>query len=211
MTRRRGIASVTLILLALLTLLSGCGGIDKPYPVKKAYVLDVSRPEGTPPTDEKAILLIRRFRTAPPYENQGFVYRTGELQYESDFYNEFFSPPAALLADQTRQWLQASQLVRLVIGAGLPTEATHSLEGQVYALYGDYRRPDDSRAVLGIQFFVSRLGDTPEVVFHKDYRQQVPVNGRSPEALTAAWNRGLQQILTDLEADLRAGPFKPGP
>jgi cholesterol transport system auxiliary component len=208
---RRGIASATPILLALLALLPGCGGLGKPYPVKKDYVFDVSRAGGPGATDEKAILLIRRFRTAPPYENQGFVYRTGELEYESDFYSVFFSPPAALLTDQTRQWLAASRLVRLVIGAGVPTEATHSLEGRVYALYGDYRRPDDPQAVLGIQFFVSRLTDTPEVVFHKDYRQEVRVNGRTPAALVAAWNEGLRQILTSLEADLRAGPFKPGP
>ena len=209
MTRRR-IAGVTPILLALLMLLAGCGSLEKPYPVKKDYVFEVSRPGGTAPTDAAAILLIRRFRTAPPYENQGFVYRTGELQYESDFYNVFFSPPAALLADQTRQWLEASRLVGLVVGPGLQAEPTHSLEGQVYALYGDYRRPDEPRAVLGIQFFVSRLSDSPEVVFHKDYRQEVPVTGRAPEALAAAWNRALQQILTSLEADLRAGPFKPG-
>ena len=208
---RRGIGSLTLLLPAILTLLAGCGGLDKPFPVKKAYVFEVSRPERSSSTDEKAILLVRRFRTAPPYENNGFVYRTGELQYESDFYNVFFSPPAALLGDQTRQWLEASRLVRLVAGVGVQTEPTHSLEGWLYALYGDHRQTNAPQAVLGIQFFVSRLGDTPEVVFHKDYRQQVPVNGRSPEALTAAWNRGLQQILTDLEADLRAGPFKPGP
>ena len=208
---RRGIAGVTPILLALLTLLAGCGSLEKSYPVKKDYVFEVSLPVRTVPTDEKAILLIRRFRTAPPYESKQFVYRTGALQYESDFYNVFFSPPAALLADQTQQWLEASRLVRLVIGAGVQTEATHSLEGRVYALYGDYRRPEDPQAVLGIQFFVSQLADTPEIVFHKDYHQEVPVTGRAPRNLAAAWNRGLQQILTDLEADLRAGPFKPGP
>ena len=207
---RRGIAGLTPILLALLTLLAGCGGLAKPYPVKRAFVFEAPRPAGAAPTDAEAILLIRRFRTAPPYESKEFVYRTGELQYESDFYNVFFSPPAELLADQTRQWLQASRLVRLIVGTGAQTEATHSLEGRVYALYGDYRRPEDPRAVLGIQFFVSRLTDTPEIVFHKDYRQEVPVTSRTPEALAAAWNRALQQILTELEADLRAGPFKPG-
>jgi cholesterol transport system auxiliary component len=208
---RRGFARATPILLALLALLPGCGGLGKPYPVKKDYVFDVSRPAAAGPTDSEAILLIRRFRTAPPFENQGFAYRTGDLEYESDFYNVFFSPPAALLTDQTRQWLAASRVVRLVIGPGVNTEATHSLEGRLYALYGDYRRPDDPRAVLGIQFFVSRLTDTPEVVFHKDYRQEVRVNGRTPAALVAAWNEDLRQILTSLEADLRTGPFKPAP
>jgi hypothetical protein len=100
--------------------------------------------------------------------------------------------------------------VRLVAGVEVQTEPTHILEGRLYALYGDYRQSSAPQAVLGIQFFVSRLGESSEVVFHKDYSQQVPADGRSPEALAAAWNRGLQQILTGLEADLRAGPFKPG-
>jgi hypothetical protein len=37
----------------------------------------------------------------------------------------------------------------------------------------------------------------------KRYAKSIPLSARSPEALVQGWNQALQEILTDLVADLK--------
>jgi hypothetical protein len=45
-------------------------------------------------------------------------------------------------------------------------------------------------------------GVSPEIVFHKSYRQEVPLENRAPETLAKGWGKALEQILPGLEYDL---------
>ncbi len=204
---RLTLACTVLVSFALLT---GCAP-KKSFPEKRYYVLDVSRPSGSSPPAEKAVLTVRRFRVSPRYEGKGLVYRRRELSYESDFYNEFLISPGSLLAEEVRQWLAASGLFQNVVDTSSYMEATHILEGNVAALYGDYRERGSPRAVLDVQLFViDNTSVLSGIVFQQEYRKEVASDGNSAEALVDAWNEALRQVLTDLEVDLRGLDLKTG-
>lgn len=196
------------IALALLVTAPGCVSIEKSYPDKRYYVLEAGR--DTAATGAKAIgvLLVSSLRVSPRYDSRSFVYRRGESSYESDFYNQFLVSPGAQLTEEVRRALGQAQVAQYVVGASSQNEPTHVLEGTVDALYGDFRDLSSPKAVLEMEFFLSKES-TPraEILTRKRYTRSVAVNGRSPEALVKGWNDGLSDIIGALVADLRATQF----
>ena len=189
------------ICLALLVL-GACVSLTKSYPEKHYYALDVARPGDAPAPASLTILKIRRFRASPSFEGKEFVYRTGEAQYEADFYNEWFVSPNAMLTQQVQSWLTRSGPFNYVVDSSDSLAPTHLLEGTVTALYGDYRA-DPSRAVLGLEFFLVHEGSSPaDIVWHQEYRKELDLTERSPDALVNGWTAALRIILTALEDDL---------
>jgi uncharacterized lipoprotein YmbA len=191
--------------LVLIALASGCVGIEKSYPDKRYFVLEVRQNVNSPTAPGNGILQVANIRVSPRYEDKGFVYRTSESGYESDFYNQFLVSPAALLGEELRKGLAQSQIFRHVINASSQLEPTLVLEGVVDALYGDFRDPGAPKAVLEMEFFLRKeSASKAEIVTAKRYAKSVPVNGRSPEALVKGWNEALEAILSALIADLKS-------
>jgi ABC-type uncharacterized transport system auxiliary subunit len=125
------------------------------------------------------------------------------LGYQTDFYDEFLVAPRSLITEQARQWLGASGLFHFVLDPASKADATHSLEGNVSALYGDYREPASPKAVLAVEFFLMNdQAAAPEIIFHKSYRQEVALENRAPETLAKGWGKALEQVLAALEQDL---------
>ncbi len=191
--------------LALLALASGCVGIERSYPDKRYFVLEVNRNISPSNPAGNGILQVATIRVSPRYEDKGFVYRTSGSSYESDFYNQFLVSPAALLGEELRKGLAQSQIFRHVVNASSQLEPTHVLEGVVDALYGDFRDPGAPKAVLEMEFFLRKESPSKaEIVAARRYAKSVAVNGRSPEALVKGWNEALEAILSSLVADLRS-------
>ena len=189
----------------LLALASGCVGIEKSYPDKRYFVLEVSRNVNPSNPPENGVLQIAHIRVSPRYEDKGFVYRTSGSSYESDFYNQFLVSPAALLGEELRKGLAQSQIFRHVINASSQLEPTHVLEGVVDALYGDFRESSAPKAVLEMEFFLRKESPSKaDIVAARRYAKSVAVNGRSPEALVKGWNEALDAILASLLADLKS-------
>ena len=140
---------------------------------------------------------------------KSFVYRRGDLTYESDFYNEFLISPGVMIAEEVNKWLAQSGLFQHVISSSSLIEPTFFLEGVVRALYGDYRGNHSPEAVLEVQFFlVRKVSARPVVVFKKTYRQEAALEETSPAALADGWGRSLEHILSRFEAELKASEFK---
>ena len=189
----------------LLALESGCVGIEKSYPDKRYFVLEVNRNVNRSNPPGNGVLQIANIRVSPRYEDKGFIYRTSGSSYESDFYNQFLVSPAALLGEELRKGLAQSQIFRHVINASSQLEPTHVLEGVVDALYGDFRDPGAPKAVLEMEFFLRKESPSKaDIVAARRYAKSVAVNGRSPEALVKGWNEALDAILSSLVADLRS-------
>ena len=184
---------------------SGCVSLDRSYPDKHYFVLEVNR-DG-PPSNQTAngILEVSDIRISPRYEGQSFVYRISDASYESDFYNQFLIAPAALVTEEVRKGLTQSRIFEYVINSSSQLQPTHRLDGIVNALYGDFRNISASRAVLEIEFFLSKqLPTGTEIVMNKRYSKAVPLSGRSPDALVKGWDEALDGILTSLIADLKS-------
>jgi hypothetical protein len=158
-----------------------------------------------------AVLRIRRFRVSPGFEGKGFVYRKGNLNYASDFYNEFFISPASMIAEEVDKWLKESGLFKYVTSSSSPVEPTMELEGVISALYGDYRETEVPKAVLEIQFFLVRNASSrPVIVFQKTYHEESLIKGNSPDTLVEGWNLALEHILTKFETNLKSLDLKEG-
>jgi cholesterol transport system auxiliary component len=189
----------------LCVLFSGCVNLERSYPDKHYFALEANR--AGKPSDQtgNGILEVADLRISPRYEGQSFVYRISEASYEADFYNQFLIAPAALITEEVRQGLTHARIFAYVINSSSQLQPTHRLEGMVNALYGDFRNMGASRAVLEIEFFLSRqIPAGTEIVMNKRYAKSVPLSGRSPDALVQGWNGALEAILASLVADLKA-------
>ena len=185
--------------------LSGCVSLDRSYPDKHYFVLQINR-DGEPSNETAdGILEVSDIRISARYEGHSFVYRISDASYESDFYNQFLIAPAALVTEEVRKGLAQSRVFEYVINSSSQLQPTHRLDGIVNTLYGDFRNISASRAVLEIEFFLSKqLPTGTEIVMNKRYSKTVPLSGRSPEALVKGWDEALDGILTSLIADLKS-------
>ncbi|MGE5294193.1 MAG: hypothetical protein ACM3VT_05140 [Solirubrobacterales bacterium] len=189
------------MVLLLAGLSSGCAG-RHPY-AKHQFVLEASRPAESAGKKCDVALAVRNFTVDPVCDCRGMLYRKGQAEYESDFYNEFLIAPQILISTQTRNWLARSGRFRTVLEPGSLVEATHILEGNVLALYGDFRGEGVPQAVMQIRVFVvANRNSGAEVVFSRDYQVSHRADERTAESLVTAFNRCLEQMLTDLEKDL---------
>lgn len=191
--------------LLFLSLLASCVGLDRDAPEKRYYVLDVERSEVLPFAPDGGVLKIGRFDISPRYAGKGFVYRTGPSQYEPDYYHEFLVAPEELIVEEVRDWLSDCGSYAGVSSGTGPAVPCDILHGTVNSLYGDARRPGELTGVLEIQFnMILGLGSPHNVHLAHigDYRREVVAEGSTPDALVAAWNEALGQILGELEQDL---------
>jgi cholesterol transport system auxiliary component len=196
-------------LLALVTLCAACVGFERSYPDRRYFVLEV--PAQASPSNPTAseTLQVSNIRVSPRYADRGFVYRTSESGYESDFYNQFLVAPASLITEEVRKGLIDAQIFKHVIASTNQSEPSYVLDGAVNALYGDFRNVDSPRAVLEMEFFLTSESPTkPGILMQRRYARSIPLTGRSPEALVKGWNQALEEILTALVTDLKPTALK---
>lgn len=183
--------------------LSGCGSVlEKPFPEKRYYVLDARR-EPAPPPAHGLVLGVRRYRVSPGYEGKGLVTHVDGLTASSDFYNEFFVEPAAMLEDLTSRWLASAGIFRSVVPLSSQLDPDMILEGALVSLYGDYGATGPA-ATIDMQFLLLdiRKGGS-RIVDKADFRQTTPLKDRAPGTLIQGWNAGLAAILGQLEGRIR--------
>lgn len=190
--------------LAASFLLTGCVSIEKSYPDKRYFVLDIALDTSPQDPAENGTLQIASARVSPRYSDKNFVYRRSDARFESDFYNEFLISPGALVAEELRQGLSQSGLFKFVVGSVNAVAPTHTLETVVNTLYGDFRDLRAPQAVMEIEFFLSQEESPSGIVFHKRYHRTIPLKGRNPEALVQGWNQALEAISGALVSDLKA-------
>ena len=196
-------------LLLLGALSSGCVSFERSYPDKHYFVLEISR-DGKPfDRPVNGVLEVSDMRISPRYETQSFVYRTSGSSYESDFYNQFLIAPAALVTEEVRRGLAEAHIFQHVINSSNQTLPTYRLDGTVNALYGDFRDAGTPRAVMEMEFFLSKPTPATEIVVAKRYSKSVPLSARTPEALVKGWNEALEGIVAAFTADLKSANLQP--
>ena len=189
----------TVLLMAILC--SGC--VSSHSYSKRQFVIEAARPAQPVGQRHDVVLAVRGFTIDPVCDSRGLLYRKGESEYESDFYNEFLVAPQALISSQTRNWLAQSGVFKTVLEPGSLIQATHVLEGNVLALYGDFRGQSLPQAVMQVRvFLVANTGSQPQVIFTRDYRASHRAETQTADALVAAMDHCLAQVLSELEKDL---------
>ncbi len=181
--------------------LSGCGPKRIAYN-QRNFVLETSRNSPQQKTSKDVILDVKNFSIDTTFSTKSFVYRKGQSEYETDFYNQFLINPDDMITEKTRNWLSESGLFKWVLDPGSYTDATHVLEGNITSLYGDFRDDSSPKASMEIRIFLVKLPEK-SVVFGKTYEVVSEVKSLTAEALVEAFDNCLRQILTELEKDLR--------
>lgn len=200
MSELRGFVACVLPVAGLLA--AGCLGLSKAYPEKRHFALEAPPHGETKGAPSKGVLRVNPLRVEPLYEGNELVHRTGDVEYESDFYNEWFVPPGSMLTSAFEGWLRRAAVFEHVVPAGAGVDATLALGGMVTALHGDYRG-EAAKAVLGVEVYVVSEDAAPRILFHHAYRREVDIPKESAEALAGGLNEALRLVLADLEADLR--------
>jgi cholesterol transport system auxiliary component len=198
------VGALSFTLLAASLLLSGCVNIERSYPDKRYFVLDISFKASPQDPADSGILQVASARVSPRYADRNFVYRRSDTRFESDFYNQFLVSPAALVTEELRRQLSHAGIFKLVVGSANPLAPTHTMETMVNTLYGDFRDVKAPKAVIEMEFFLTQEASPSGIVFHKLYQRIVPVQERNPEALVQGWNQGLEAISGSLVSDLKA-------
>ena len=196
--------------LLLGVVLSGCVSLDRSYPEKHYFVLETSRTAKPLDAPANVVVEVADMQISPRYEGQSFIYRISDGGYESDFYNQFLIPPAALVTEEVRRGLAQGGISQYVISSSTQIQPSYRLDGTIDAIYGDFRSANTARAVLEIEFFLTKPApEAAQVVMVKRYTKSAQLSGRTPEALVKGWNTALEEILSDLVSDLKAANLSP--
>ncbi|MDD4952530.1 MAG: ABC-type transport auxiliary lipoprotein family protein, partial [Desulfovibrionaceae bacterium] len=200
----------TLALMALSVCVCACVKLDRPSLDKRYFDLEISRPGPAAQADNDTVLALRRLRVSPRYQGRELVYKTGDNEFSSDFYNLFFVPPADMLGQDLREWLEAAGLFGHVVDTASLAPADLVLEAAVNRLYADLSATP-ARAVAEMQFIMLRdVSGKDEIVFSAAYEAALPVERDSPQGLVRAMREAVAEVFARLEADLRAaGPGRP--
>lgn len=187
-------------LASLLLAMAAC--FNKSYQEKRSFVLDVLSESREPISELPIVLKIRKFRVSPLFVGRAMVYRVGELQYENDFYDEWFVSPGLLLTQQFHDWLSKTGRFRFVLVGTNHIEPTHLLEGNVTEFYGDYRTAQSPKAIFGIELLLLDGLNEWRATFRRTYHKEVPLADRSPDALAGGLSQALRLVLVDVEREI---------
>ena len=197
--------------LAALTLLlaGGCGALSRPYPEKSLHALNVPDPAADSATPIDAVLRVEHVHIARPFDGSCFVYKIGNSQFTTDYYNGFITSPSALITSELVNWLAKRRIFAMVLTPESGAEYQLTLETSISAMYGAFDPSNSPRAVLEVRFFVINQADGRfDVVFDKSYTQSEGLDPQlsKTDGLVKAWTIAWQRMLDSLADDLRAAP-----
>ena len=186
---------------AALCLLAGC--LARPHLDRQSFIFDPPPPLAPTAASSRRVLGIRTLQVGAPFEGRALVYRTGEFSYDRDPYAQFLVPPAEELTSPICGWMRAAGEFRDVAEAGSSLKPDTLVEIQVRLLYGDFRQLENPAAVLAIRFvfFDAPNGVPGKVILRREYSRRLALKARTAEALIAAWNEALAQILDSAMRD----------
>ena len=192
---------IQMLMFVLLLCCPGC--LRQKAIVKDTFLLDVQRNDKPVQTAAMETLSVQPFTINPAFNGKGFVYRTDENQYESDYYYEYFVSPAAMITELTRNWLMDSGVAKRVLGPVSSVAPTHILEGHIKQIGVDMRDAANPKAVIEVSFFLLEQQGRDRVIRRqKTYAATEPLADETASACIAALNKCLSEILEALEADL---------
>ena len=189
-------------LCCVLVCISSTGCISAKKFTPRQYALEISKPVVIKHQTASKVLEINNTTIVPQFASLGFVYRTSEISYLTDYYNAFFTPPAAQINKTIIDYLRDKNIFSYVANDAGQLKIDYILAPQITALYADYRNSKRPLGVIAIDFTLFSANKTNRPLFHKQYLVQVPLVAKNSENLVSAWNEGLQKILFKFSNDL---------
>lgn len=188
-----------LLTCAFMLLSSGCVKLWQKNLDIKTYMVEVTR--DTQPLEKPLAekLWIEDIHVLPPYNIRNLILRESDVEFTPSYYTELLMSPAENFRNGFYGWFSDSGIfktVSVVNRAGM----SRRMVATVMDFYGD---TVENKAVLRIK--VSLFDEKTKgvnVLFSKDYLQQVEIPETSAEKLIRAYNQAFTLILADCEKDV---------
>jgi cholesterol transport system auxiliary component len=195
------LAIVFRALAAVVCLLAVSCALRQPPLAIESYAFDLPKDKPGPAGGRSIAVL--PFNASSEASGQMFLYRSGEMIYEHDFYNRFLVPPAQMLTSELRGWLLRSR-VGSVREPGAPLSSDLVVQPRLTELYADYRDVLHPRAVAKMVItVVVREASGNRELFERNYGRAVMMSEVSPAAAARGWNSAVASIFGEFTRDLR--------
>jgi len=176
---------------------------QKSYPATNKFTLNVKSPKKMTARRSRKILFVNSTSAIPQFSDLNFVYRTGNTNYLTDYYNEFFTLPTSLVNQIIVHYLSATKLFRLATNDYHAIHFNYILNSKITELYADYRCRNQPKAVITIQFILLNPSCSNTILLNKTLSATVPLQQKNSQSLVNAWNIGLKTIMQRLTYNLR--------
>ncbi len=189
-------------LLFVCWIIGGCAPAKHPPAEKTAYLLTVSLPQTAAAVRPTHCFSVRTCGAAPAFATNSFVYRTGPVQYERDFYTRFLIPPADQITQTLSDWITAVQWTGCVPGTA--PKDFYTAVPVIEEFYGDFRDKSNASAVVKMQIsltFTDSACKCVHTLLSRSYEARVPLPEATAADLVAAFSTGIGQILSDFQRD----------
>jgi hypothetical protein len=169
----------------------------------KTYMVETER--GFQPVEKPLAdtLWIDTVGVLPPFNVRNLVLRKSDVEYETSYYTELLLSPSENFRNNVYTWFASSGIFRAVSIAER-SGMSHRLAVSVLKFYGDVSAEPGLAALTVKATLFDERTNGMNILFSKDYVQQIAVADASAEELIRAYNQALQQILTDCEKDVVA-------
>lgn len=195
------------ILIFLCLFCTSCSPLKRSYPEKNYFALNIPGAPVYTSKFGKSAVRIKSFKAPPQYQNKNFVYRIGENEYTTDFYNEFLTAPTGMIAVEAARWFENAGLFKNVIMQSSQILPDFVIEGAIENLYGDFKDKANAKAVISIKLFlIDARKAKSRIVLQKTYNSSQQLGDDSPEELVKGWNKGLAEIFDNFAKDVEAIP-----
>jgi ABC-type uncharacterized transport system auxiliary subunit len=194
-------------MLAAAAILCGCAS----GPAWKRQTFAFALPSDPPAANARTnVVTLNRVSISPRFQSRFFTYRTAESSYEQDPYAGFLTPPERALAEPIRGWMRTSGVMGRVVDPGSGLTPTLVAEVFINKLYGDFRKGSQPVATMEIHFILYEVNDdTPgNIVLDKVCTHETPLARKTPEALMAAWDADLREIMAEILSEYAKASLK---
>ena len=178
-----------------------CGCASGPRWTRQTFAF--SLPSDPPATISNTNLVaLHRLSISPLFQSRSFTYRTAENSYEQDPYAGFLIPPEQALAESIRASMRASGVFGTVVPPGSNLAPSLVAEVSVTQLYGDFRKRSQPVGTMEIHFICYEVNDgvPGRIVLDKVCAHETRMAARTPDALMAAWNSDLREIMEEINS-----------
>ena len=191
--------------LAALLGLTSCVDFSQQAPEKERYLLATRRRAITAPAAGAPVLLLRTFAVAPAFAGRAMVVQTGPQTFASDYFHEWFIPPADAVTAVVERWFLDCGRFAAVVHTGSPLPARYRLEGDLRVFQVDVSKTARPHAVVELQIYLIDERDAvAPVKLVRNLKATSPAASAGAEDLVRALDAALAICLEDLERDLGA-------
>ncbi len=192
---------LTMVLFAL----GGCLQ-HQPAPSKTFYMLSIESNPSPLNAPLASCLRVRPVTVHPSFAGASLIYRTGDLTYEKDYYNQFMVAPDLQFASLLNDWLRTAG-VSLCIDTLESDRKRMILEPHLEALFVDFRKSEAPAAYAGFRFVLTRYDPScrcSAIAMDQRLEAVVPLPPKpSAQDVVEAMGHAIQEVLDNLHPALQ--------